>query len=146
MDPNIDPEVTKQQEVMDAIANATSVLHNQVSEDMTHGTPHEIDDKDVSFTKESELGYEFINEDHVKDNEPASTSTTTAAEAALHVLLNAHNNGEELFEQYESETTTQPNAKENVVPKPSRTATPSTSSNGGDVTLVSYDPDAKHHV
>lgn len=143
MDPNIDPEVTKQQEVMDAIANATSVLHNQVSEDMTHGTPHEIDDKDVSFTKESELGYEFINEDHVKDNEPASTSTTTAAEAALHVLLNAHNNGEELFEQYESETTTQPNAKENVVPKPSRTATPSTSSNGGDVTLVSYDPDAK---
>ena len=134
MDPNIDPEVSKQQEVMDAIANATSVLSHQVSDDSSS----HMDDKEADMTKDSELGYEFINQDHAKDDEP----TDTAAEAALHVLLNAHNNGGELFDQYDSEITNESVTKENKVSQ-SPTSTSDSPTIENNVKLVSYDPDAK---
>ncbi|RCK67488.1 ISWI one complex protein 3 [Candida viswanathii] len=137
MDPNIDPEVTKQQEVMDVIANATSVLSNEAARHPTATAHHEIEDKDGDISKDSELGYEFINQDHVKDDE----STDTAAEAALHVLLNAHNNSEELFEEYEdTESSSGAVTKENRTPL---TASSTSTTNSSNVKLVSYDPDAK---
>ncbi|RCK54504.1 ISWI one complex protein 3 [Candida viswanathii] len=137
MDPNIDPEVTKQQEVMDAIANATSVLSNEASRHPATNAHHEIEGKHGDISKDSELGYEFINQDHVKDDE----STDTAAEAALHVLLNAHNNGEELFEEYDdTESSSEPVAKENRTPS---AASSTSTTNSSNVKLVSYDPDAK---
>lgn len=127
MEVHIDPEVSKHQEIIDAITSATTALSQRSPESPASQQHTELTEKEEHSHKDDGLGYEFIDEEQNK-NEP-----TGNAEEALHMLFNEHNADREIFEDLHlshSDTQKSPNVEENES-KPS------------EVKLVSYDPDSK---
>lgn len=127
MDVHIDPEVSKHQEIIDAITSATTALSQRSPETPANQQHAGLTEKEDSTHKNNELSYEFINEEQNKNE------STETAEEALHMLLNEHHADREIFEdlnQSHSDIQKPPINKEDES-KPS------------EVKLVSYDPDSK---
>ena len=70
MEVHIDPEVSKHQEIIDAITSATTALSQRSPESPASQQHTELTEKEKHSHKDDELGYEFIDAEQNKMNPP----------------------------------------------------------------------------